>query len=172
MGLFPPRENASTEAQTREKNKSRNEVRSIRIKAVDPEEVGFPMATQVAQARRDVTGRNPETVCLITSAPPERLDAAQWLAANRHGWGIETGLHARLDVSRHDDRCRLRNKNAIWVHGIFTRLANSLFMQWRSHWPKPDRKNTPRLRGRNGRRSLSKGHLARNLQTPTLKPSS
>lgn len=130
------------------------------------------MAAQVAQARRDITGRNPETVCLITSAPPERLDAAQWLAANRHGWGIETGLHARLDVSRHDDRCRLRNTNAIWVHGIFTRLANSLFMQWRSHWPKPDHKNTPDFVAEMAADHCRKVISLITSKRPTLKPSS
>ena len=26
-----------------------------------------------------------------------------------------------------------RKRNAVWVHGIFARLANSLFMEWRSH---------------------------------------
>lgn len=31
-----------------------------------------------------------------------------WLAANIAHRDIETGLHARLESSRHDDRCRLR----------------------------------------------------------------
>jgi hypothetical protein len=92
--------------------------------------------------RREVDGRQAETVALITSLPPEQLGAARWLALNRQHWGIENGLHARLDVSRRDDECRLRNRNAVWVHGIFARLANSLFMEWRGHQSKPAHKST------------------------------
>lgn len=87
-------------------------------------------------------GRASETVALLTSLPPERLNAATWLARNRQAWGIENGLHARLDVSRHDDTCRLRTRNAVWVHGILARLANSLFMEWRSHQRQPAHKTT------------------------------
>jgi len=81
-------------------------------------------------------------VALLTSRPDEELNATRWLALNRRHWGIENGLHARLDVSRRDDECRLRNRNAVWVHGIFARLANSLFMEWRGQQPKPGRKTT------------------------------
>ena len=92
--------------------------------------------------RREVDGRLAETVALITSLPPVELTASRWLERNRQHWGIENGLHARLDVSRRDDQCRLRNRNAVWVHGIFARLANSLFMEWRSHQTKPAHKST------------------------------
>ena len=34
---------------------------------------------------------------------------------NRDAWGIESGLHQRLDVSHNDDRCRVRNDNAMLV---------------------------------------------------------
>lgn len=87
-------------------------------------------------------GRPAETVVLLTSRPAGELSAGGWLARNREHWGIENGLHARLDVSRRDDECRLRNRNAVWVHGIFARLANSLFMAWRGQHPKPERKTT------------------------------
>jgi hypothetical protein len=50
---------------------------------------------------------------------------------NRDVWGIESGLHQRLDVSHNDDRCRVRNDNAMLVLGMMLRLSNSLFMQWR-----------------------------------------
>ncbi len=87
-------------------------------------------------------GRPAENVTLITSLPPEQLDAARWLERNRQHWGIENGLHARLDLSRRDDECRLKNRNAVWVHGLFARLANSLFMEWRSRQNKPRHKTT------------------------------
>lgn len=103
-----------------------------------PEAVGFPAATQAARVRRLTTGRKPETVALLTSAPPERLDAPTWLRLNRAAFGgIENGLHQRLDVSHDDDRCRVRHPNSMGVLGIFRRLANSLFMEWRSRQTNP-----------------------------------
>lgn len=92
----------------------------------------------MARVHRQTTGRKPETVALLTSARPEQLDAQTWLRFNRAGFGgIENGLHQRLDVSQDDDRCRVQNPNAMRVLGIFRRLANSLFMEWRSRQPKP-----------------------------------
>ena len=87
-------------------------------------------------------GRAPENVSLLTSLSPEQLDAARWLQLNRAHWGIENGLHARLDTSRRDDQSRLRSPNAVWVHGMFARLANSLFLEWRAHQRKLHHKST------------------------------
>lgn len=88
--------------------------------------------------RRLTSGREPETVALLTSAPLERLDASTWLQLNRAGFGgIENGLHQRLDVSHDDDRCRVRHPNSMRALGIFRRLANSLFMEWRSRQANP-----------------------------------
>jgi hypothetical protein len=33
---------------------------------------------------------------------------------------------------RHDDRCRLRRRKAVRIHGMFNRWANSLFIHWRT----------------------------------------
>ena len=86
--------------------------------------------------RRLTTGRKP--VALLTSAPLDRLDASTWLQLNRAGFGgIENGLHQRLDVSHDDDRCRVRHPNSMAVLGIMRRLANSLFMEWRSRQANP-----------------------------------
>ena len=92
--------------------------------------------------RREVDGRAPETVALLTSLPAAQLAADRWLQLNRDHWGVENGLHARLDLSRRDDQCRVRARNGVWVHGIFGRLANSLFMEWRSQQPKPHHHST------------------------------
>ena len=129
-------------ARTHERNRSRTETRTIHTAPVTPEAAGFPIAAQAARLRREVDGREAETVALITSRPPAELSAARWLELNRQHWGIENGLHARLDVSRRDDQCRLRNPNAVWVHGILARLANSLFLEWRTHQPKPKHQST------------------------------
>ena len=92
----------------------------------------------MAQVHRQTTGRKPELVALLTSAPPERLDAQDWLRLNRAGFGgIENGLHQRLDISYNDDRCRVQHPNSMGVLAIFRRLANSLFMEWRGRQAKP-----------------------------------
>jgi len=73
--------------------------------------------------RRQTPGRQPETVALLTSASPQRLDAPRWLQLNRAGFGgIENGLHQRLDVSLDDDRCRVRHPNGMAVMGLFRRF--------------------------------------------------
>ena len=125
-----------------EKNKGRRESRSIRTAQVNPEDVGFPFACQVARLLRQTQGRKDEEVALITSATPKRLDAQKWLLSNRQGWGIESGLHQRLDVSYNDDRCRVRSDKGMFVLGIYRRIANSLFMEWRAAQRRPDQVTT------------------------------
>ena len=125
-----------------EKNKGRRESRSIRTNEVSPEDVGFPMACQVARLLRQTQGRKDEEVALITSASPHRLNASQWLRSNRQGWGIESGLHQRLDVSYNDDRCRIKSDQGMLVMGIYRRIANSLFMEWNRAQRRPDQVTT------------------------------
>src|SRR6185295_5491089 len=96
--IFPPNKPTSTQARTQEDNKGRAENRVIRTVAISAEDVGFPFAHQAARLLRQTEGRKDEEVALITSAPPQRLKATQWLHLNRQGWGIESGLHQRLDV--------------------------------------------------------------------------
>jgi hypothetical protein len=131
MRIFPPTEAAPTQARTVEKNKGREEIRSIQTAPLCGEELLFPFACQAARLLRHTSGRDPEEVTLLTSAGPEQLDASRWLQLNRAAWGIESGLHQRLDVSHNDDRCRIRNSRTMWVMGMFRRLSNSLFMHWR-----------------------------------------
>lgn len=114
----------------------------IRTASIHAEDVGFPLAAQAARLLRQTQGRKDEAVVLITSAPVERLDALTWLRLNRQGWGIESGLHQRLDVSYNDDRCRVQSDNGMWVLGMFRRIANSLFMEWRASRRRPDHVTT------------------------------
>jgi hypothetical protein len=123
-------------------NKSRKESRTIVTAPVSAEEVCFPLAEQAALLLRQTEGRKDELVALITSAEPSRLDALNWLHLNRDAWGIESGLHQRLDVSHNDDRCRVRNDNAMLVLAMMLRLSNSLFMQWRGYQRRPDHVTT------------------------------
>jgi len=119
-----------------EKNKGCPESRTIETRAVAAENIGFPFAAQAARLTRQHLGRQDETVALVTSLCPEQLTPSDWLGCNRQGWGIENGLHQRLDVSLNDDRCRVRSTNGLWIFGMFRRLAVSLFMEWRIHQPK------------------------------------
>jgi hypothetical protein len=117
-------------------------VRVLRTRAATPEAVDFPGVEQIALLRRHLRHHAPETVALVTSLPPAELTAAQWLKDNRAAWGIESGLHQRLDVSHLDDQCRVRLPQALRVIGLFRRFSNSLFMHWRSRQQKPQHKTT------------------------------
>ena len=114
----------------------------LRSRAVTPEQVNFPCVEQIALLRRHLRQHSPETVALLTSLPPELLDATQWLHYNRAAWGIESGLHQRLDISHLDDLCRVRKPKSMRVMGMFRRFTNSLFMHWRSRQNKPHHKTT------------------------------
>jgi hypothetical protein len=81
-------------------------------------------------------------VCLVTNLEPAQLTPRQWLDCNRLAWGIENGLHQRLDISLRDDDCRVRTPGSMHVLGMFRRLSNSLFMHWRSLQPRPHHKTT------------------------------
>ena len=123
-------------------NKKRHESRSICTAPVTAEQVCFPLAEQAALLLRQTEGRKDELVALITSLEPSRLDATKWLRLNRDHWGIESGLHQRLDISHNDDRCRVRNDNAMLVLGMMLRLSNSLFIQWSGYKRRPDHVTT------------------------------
>ena len=112
------------------------------------------MAEQAALLLRQTEGRTDELVALITSLEPSRLDATSWLRLNRDHWGIESGLHQRLDISHNDDRCRVRNDNAMLVLGMMLRLSNSLFIQWSGYKRRPDHVTTTDFQS-----ALSEDHL-------------
>ena len=119
-------------AWTDEMNRGRRERRKIRTQPASAEKVCFPHVEQIAQLYRHIGKHKPETVHLLTCRPPQRLNAIQWLHATREYWGVEGGLHQRLDASLNEDQCRVRDRNAVWVLGMFRRLAVSLFAEWRS----------------------------------------
>lgn len=114
-----------------EKNRGRTEIRTLCTAPITPEQACFPAAVQGAIILRQGLGDKPDIQYLLTSREPERLSASQWQAAQRAYWGIETGLHQRLDVSADEDRSRVRNRNAAWALGMFRRIGVSLFMHWR-----------------------------------------
>lgn len=149
-----------------ERNKGGLESRTIETRPVTAEEIGFPFAAQAARLVRQREGRPSEEVALVTSVAPQRLDAAQWLRANRAYWGIESGVHQRLDTSMNDDRCRVRNPNGLWILGMFRRLANSLFIHWRRRQPNPQHLTFTHFQA-----ALSENHLAKALRFVTSRSS-
>ena len=52
------------------------------------------------------------------------------LKADRSYWGIETGLHLRLDVIAGEDRSRVRNRNAVMNLAVIRRAVVSLAIHW------------------------------------------
>jgi len=90
---------------------------------------------QIGKVYRKTAGRKPETVYVITSREPAAMKAQQWLLALRQYWGIENGVHQRVDASGNEDRSRVRTVNGVWIMGMFRRLAVSVYAEWRSRAP-------------------------------------
>ena len=126
-----------------EQNRGRTEIRTLCTAPISPEQACFPAAAQSAIILRQGLGEKPDIQYLLTSREPERLSAPQWLAAQRAYWGIEAGLHQRLDVSADEDRSRVRHRNAAWVLGMFRRIGVSLFMHWRGQDPRRAKATLP-----------------------------
>ena len=90
------------------------------------------------------------------------------MEANRQCWGIESGLHQRLDVSFNDDRCRVRSPGGIWVPGMFRRLANSIAMEWRQRQPNPKYKTITDFHADLGENNLAKAMRFVSCTRPSL----
>ena len=137
---FPPRKESPTHAWTDEINRSRHEQRILTSRPYSAEQACFPCVEQIAKGfRKTSKSKKGETVYSITSCEPEKLNARQWLSALRTYWGIEAGVHQRLDVSAHEDLSRVRNENAVFVLGMFRRLGISIYAEWRSKSEKRSR---------------------------------
>ena len=92
---------------------------------------------------RQGLGETADHEYLLSSREPARLTAQQWEQLQRNYWGVEAGLHQRLDVSADEDRSRVRHRNAAWVLAMFRRLGVSLFMHWRGQTPKRAKATLP-----------------------------
>ena len=58
------------------------------------------------------------------------MSAVQMLAADRQYWGIETGLHLRLDVIAGEDRSRVRNRTSALNLAVIRRAVVSVAVYW------------------------------------------
>lgn len=123
-----------------ELNRSRVEARSLVRFDVTPRQVGFPAAVQAAELlrasdRKDCKGDELEREYLLTSLSPCELNATEMLKLDREYWGIESGLHQRLDVSSLEDKSRVRNPRAAFNLGLFRRAAISFAVHWLQRQP-------------------------------------
>lgn len=129
--------------------------RTLIARDFDAEAADFPFVAQGARVHRQTDKPSSEVVELLTSRPAAQLSPTQWLAANINHWAIETGLHARLDVSRHDDTSRLRQPKAVLIHGMFNRWANSLLIHWRTRSHQTTTDFTSHMAENHDRRAVS-----------------
>ncbi|MHB9008336.1 MAG: hypothetical protein ACYDC1_15545 [Limisphaerales bacterium] len=104
--------------------------------------MGFAFVEQAARLTRCIdSDRHPaqgiETEYLLTSCPSTALPAVAFLQADRDYWGIETGLHLRLDVSAGEDRSRVRHRTSALNLAMLRRGALSVAIHWmRLHPPR------------------------------------
>ena len=99
------------------------------------EQVGFPAVEQAARLTRCIdSDKKPanevETEWLLSSRPACELCAQAMLEADRKYWGIETGLHLRLDVIAGEDRSRVRNPTSAFNLALIRRAVTSLAIHW------------------------------------------
>lgn len=120
-------------------NRGRHEQRMLDCRPYSPEQTCFPAVAQIGKVFRKTSGRRPETVYVTTSREPTAMNAGQWLLALRQYWGIENGVHQRVDASGNEDRSRVRTVNSVWLMGMFRRLTVSIYAEWRSRCPRRSR---------------------------------
>jgi hypothetical protein len=123
-------------------NRGRTEARTVARFPVNSEQAGFPFVRQAALLQQAIDDPvKPQAsfkqFFLITSHAPHDYDAAAWSDDKRGYWGIENGLHQRLDVIALEDKSRVRTLNAAWNLAMFRRLSVSLAIHWIGHQRHP-----------------------------------
>lgn len=58
------------------------------------------------------------------------MNAPQMLDSDRKYWGIENGLHQRLDVIAGEDRSRVQHRNAALNLAVIRRAVVSVAIHW------------------------------------------
>lgn len=138
-----------------EDNRGRREQRRLAVRPVEPVQLGLAGAAQLGCLHRQRDKDSDwEIDYLVTSRPAARLSAEeffaldlqasggvgrggclspeQFLLMDRKYWGIENGLHQRLDCSGFEDRLRVRHPGAVHILGLFHRVSVALFVRWAS----------------------------------------
>lgn len=98
---------------------------------IEPTQLGLAGAAQIGCLHRQLDQEaKTEVEYLVSSRPTEALPTEQFLNLDRDYWGIESGLHQRLDCSGFEDRVRVRHKGALHIIGLFSRVGVALFIRW------------------------------------------
>src|SRR5512139_2252373 len=123
---FPPQRLAKT----CELNRGRIEARCVIAFDTPATRIDFAFAEQAARLTRCTDSRPKpakgiETEFLVTSRPAAQMSAEQMLRHDRRYWGIETGLHLRLDVVAGEDRSRVRHRNSVMNLAVIRRAVVS-----------------------------------------------
>jgi hypothetical protein len=108
-----------------EDNRSRRERRALASREVEPSQLGLAGAAQIACLHRQ-SGEDAklETEYLVTSRSAARLPLEAFLNMDRDYWGVESGLHQRLDCSAFEDRMRVHHKGVVHILGLFPASAS------------------------------------------------
>lgn len=139
-------------AEQYEINRGRPEARSLLRWDETPTSVGFPHAQQAAEMHRFIdrpvnpkAKKQPEVEIefLLTSLTGDELKAAPMLQLDREYWGIENGLHLRLDVSGQEDKSRVRTRRSAFNLCLFRRAAHSFAVHWIQRQPNSRLATTP-----------------------------
>lgn len=96
-------------------------------------------ARSILEVTREVTflaGKNKgtstqEKVLYVSTLELDAARADELLAIIRDYWGIEGGLHQRLDVTAREDASRVRNRNSLLVLGMLRRTTMGIYDDWR-----------------------------------------
>lgn len=114
-----------------EDNRSRRERRALATRSIEPAQLGLAGAAQLGCLHRQL-GQGAETTVeyLVSSRAAENLSREAFLQQDRQYWGVESGLHQRLDCSGFEDRIRIRHKGALHIVGLFSRVGVALFVRW------------------------------------------
>lgn len=122
---------------------------------MDPAQLGFPHAAQIARLERTRDLKDPqsktEVVWLITSRSAAAADEEKLLELARAYWGIENGGHGRLDGSAFEDGCRVRHPVAATALGWLRRFVQGEYAAWARRQPRARDRTQPtffaRIRG-------------------------
>jgi len=96
-------------------------------------------ARSVVEVTREVTilggkdkGKDTrEQVLYVSTLVLDPAQADELLRIVRDYWGIEGGLHQRLDVTAREDASRVRNRNSLLVLGMLRRTSMGIYENWR-----------------------------------------
>lgn len=61
------------------------------------------------------------------------MNAEQMLRSDRNYWGIENGLHQRLDVIAGEDRSRVQHRTAALNLAVIRRAVVTVALRWIRH---------------------------------------